>query len=85
MKKIKLIMLSIAIAAGIGGAFAFTGKCQSCQFYDQYYLNNGSYVPAGTLGVTYICTSSSDICTYYKPYPSSPYLPCQTGSYLSLQ
>ena len=84
MKKIKIILVSVAVATGIGGAFA-TPRCQACTFYDQYRYNNGSYEPAGVFGVTYICTSAADVCTYYRPYPSSPFLPCKSGGYYLIQ
>ena len=83
MKKWKLLLLSVAIATGIGGAFATT-KCQICEYYEQYRLYNGSYVSAGTYGVDFICINSAGVCTYYKPSPSSPYYVCRTGQYFPI-
>jgi hypothetical protein len=85
MKKWKLILVSAAIAVGIGGAFASKAKeCQLCSYYDQYRLWNGAYVYAGEEGVDYACVSGGGVCTYYKPTLSSPYYPCQTGSFYQL-
>lgn len=83
MKKLKFLILSAAIVMGIGGAWA-TKPCSICEYYDQYRLVNGAYVYAGTYGVTYICSGSTGICTYYRPTASSGYVPCQVGDYFQI-
>ncbi|MDO6432277.1 DUF6520 family protein [Flavitalea sp. BT771] len=81
MKKIKFMIMTLAIAFSIGGAFATTPRLpQDCLGATQYYLNGGSYVLAGRMGIDYICnTPSSAVCTYYKV--GSTYTPCCWGNY----
>lgn len=80
MKKIKFMIMTLAIAFSIGGAFATAPRLpQDCQAATQYYFN-GNYVLAGKLGVDYIClTPSAQVCTYYKV--GSTYTPCMNGVY----
>jgi hypothetical protein len=79
MKKIKFMIMTLAIAFSIGGAFA-TAPRQDCQGATQYKLSGGNYVLAGRYGIDYICvTPSSSVCTYYKV--GSTYVPCMTGNY----
>ncbi|MBO9204687.1 MULTISPECIES: DUF6520 family protein [Niastella] len=84
MKKWKLILVSAAVAVGIGGAFASTKQSQMCPYYTQYRIFMGGYVEAGEDGVDYACVGGSGVCTYYRPSLSSPYLPCRTGAYYPL-
>lgn len=79
MKKLKLILVSSAIFIGVGSAWA--SRCALCEYYQQYYLLNGTYQQAGTLGVSYVCLDEFGTCTYYKPLPTSNYTPCQSGRY----
>ena len=82
MKRIKFMIMTLAIALSIGGAFATsTRPSQSgCEGAQQYYFNGQSYVLAGKLGVDYICnTPSSNVCTYYKV--GTTYVACMWGSY----
>jgi len=79
MKKIKLLIMTLAIAFSIGGAFATSPRLtQDCQGATQYYYN-GSYVIAGKIGVDYLCATSALICTYYKV--GTTYVPCMNGVY----
>jgi hypothetical protein len=80
MKKIKFMIMTLAIALSIGGAFATAPRLSTdCQGATQYYFN-GNYVLAGRLGIDYICnTPSSAVCTYYKV--GSTYTPCMWGTY----
>jgi hypothetical protein len=39
---------------------------------------------AGQLGVNYVCLDEGSICTYYKPLPTSNFVPCQWGTYFPL-
>ena len=81
MKKIKFMIMTLAIAFSIGGAFATAPRLpQDCQGATQYRLSGGNYVLAGRLGIDYICvTPSSTVCTYYKV--GSTYTPCMNGVY----
>jgi hypothetical protein len=80
MKKIKFMIMTLAIALSIGGAFATSPRqSQDCQGATQYYFN-GNYVLAGRIGIDYICvTPSSSVCTYYKV--GTTYTPCMWGTY----
>jgi hypothetical protein len=73
MNKIKLTMLSLAVLLSVGGAFAFRSRQPS---WGIYYYNGSQYLPAGTMGLNYTCTTpSANVCTYsyqgfnvYTPY-----------------
>ncbi|HEX6429378.1 MAG TPA: DUF6520 family protein [Niastella sp.] len=82
MKKIKIILVSSAIFLAIGGAMA--SKCALCEYYVQYRDFNGVYMQAGTLGINYYCSDEINTCTYYKPHPTSNYVPCQWGTYVPI-
>jgi hypothetical protein len=81
MKRIKFMIMTLAIALSIGGAFASAPRLpQDCLGATQYYSNGGAYVLAGRMGIDYICnTPSSNVCTYYKV--GSTYTPCCWGNY----
>lgn len=80
MKKIKLSIMTLAIALSIGGAFATSPRqSQDCQAATQYYYNGSVYVLAGKMGIDYLCTTSANICTYYKV--GGTYVPCMNGIY----
>ena len=85
MNKFKLAFVAIAIAAGVGGAFA-SKPTALCEGQTQYYYN-GSYLPAGVYGVDYACWDiPGSTCTYYKPDPfnqPNSYAPCRPGSFQS--
>ena len=84
MKKWKVIFISVAIVVGIGGAFASNKKDGICVYYNQYRYFMGTYVDVGEEGVDYACVGGAGICTYYKPSPSSPWLPCHYGIFYNL-
>jgi hypothetical protein len=71
MKKIKWTILTFAILFSIGGAFASRPHTLQSGLY---YFNGSQYMPAGTMGVSYVCETSTNICTYsfsggvYTPY-----------------
>jgi hypothetical protein len=79
MKKLKIVLVSIAILTAIGSAWA--NHCAVCEYYTQYYLFNGTWQQAGTMGVNYICLDQVGTCTYYKPLPTSNYVACTYGIY----
>ena len=84
MKKFKFILMSTTIALAIGGAFAFKFKAP-CEYSIQYRLYNGNYVLAGTYAVDYVCSGSLGVCTWYKPWPTSDYVPCRSGTYIPIE
>jgi hypothetical protein len=84
MKKIKLVLISIAIVGAIAGAFANTREKSLCEYSTQYRLYNGSYMLAGEYGVDYYCVGTLGVCTWYKPWPTSDWTPCRSGTYFSL-
>ncbi|HEV2479238.1 MAG TPA: hypothetical protein VGS79_06230 [Puia sp.] len=78
-KKIKGILLSTAIIISVSGVLA-TRPQYDCSTQTQYYLSGGTYFPAGTEGVNYICISGTGTCTYYTN-DGINFLTCQTGVY----
>lgn len=84
MKKVKVILITIAIVSALSIAWA-TRPCDICEFSQQYYRMGGGYVEAGVYGDNYICWDiAGSTCTYYKPNPVSQpnfYLPCRSGVY----
>ena len=78
-KKIKGSLLSAAIILSVTGAFT-TRPHYDCSTQTQYYLSGGTYLPAGTEGVNYICLSGSGTCTYYTN-DGINFMPCQFGVY----
>ena len=81
MKKVKVkwIIMPLAIIVSVCGAFA-TRPHFDCSQDTQYKLVGGSYVPAGTLGVTYTCVQGTGACTYYTN-DGIHYFQCQVGQY----
>ena len=70
MKKIKITLMTLAVLISVGGAIA----SKPHNFGILYYWTGSTYMPAGTLGVNYVCESSPSVCTYtfnngvYTPY-----------------
>jgi hypothetical protein len=79
MKKTCFAIRGTAIVLGVALAFSFRPS-QGCLGTPQYYYNGSAYLPAGTLGKDYMCTSGSGTCTYYGG--NGTYLPCQSGVFL---
>jgi hypothetical protein len=75
MKKIKWTILTFAILLSIGGAFASRPHALVSGLY---WYNGTEYLAAGQLGVTYVCESSPNTCTY--TYSGGVYTPYQTAS-----
>jgi hypothetical protein len=85
MKKLRIILMSCTVLFAIGSAVATKPKCGLCELYTQYRYVNGIYMQAGTLGINYYCEEDDPaVCTYYKPTPTSGYLPCTWGAYTPL-
>lgn len=81
MRKLKVILMSVAILTAISSAWA-SHKRLFCEDLPQYYLGAGGYQPAGEFGVEYVCLIGVGACTYYKPNPvllPNVYLPCRIG------
>jgi hypothetical protein len=78
MKKVKLVIISTAILLSVGGAFA-TGLHFDCRLNPQFHMVGSGFLPAGQLGVDYLCQGSVGTCTYIKV--GSNYQACQTGVY----
>jgi uncharacterized protein DUF6520 len=78
MKKMKVLIMTLAIVLSIGAAFA-SRRSLDCRTAIQYYYNGSGYSNAGTLGVEYICVDGSTACTYYLV--GLTYMPCQIGTY----
>jgi hypothetical protein len=83
MKKVKLVLIALALVAGIGGAFAMQPD-PGCEYSPQYYWNGAGYVPvSGGYGVTWYCEYDPSFnCSFYRPNPMQPvYAPCRIGVY----
>ena len=84
MKKIKWTILTFAVLLSIGSAFAMRPHPLQSNLY---YWNGSGYMPAGQIGVNYVCETSSAVCTYtrsggvYTPYQlASSYTPISATS-----
>ena len=75
MKKIKLTILTFAVLLSIGSAFATRPKPLQAGLY---WYNGSGYLPAGQMGVNYVCETSSAVCTYTRS--GSVYTPYQLAS-----
>jgi hypothetical protein len=82
MKKIKFVIISTAIVCAITAAFASTRVKAPCDYATQYRYYNGSYILAGEYAVDYYCVGTLGVCTWYKPWPTSDWTPCKSGTYL---
>jgi len=86
MKRIHIMLMAIAVMAGVFSAYADTRK-QSCLYKQQFYKFGFWYLPAGQYGTQYYCLSDIGICTYYQPdplyYPHT-YYPCRFGLYTTI-
>jgi hypothetical protein len=82
MRKIKIVLIALAIVLAVGGAFA-SRPCQSCVYAPQYYYSGGAYLYAGEFAYDYYCFNFGGTCTYYRPYANQPdyYVPCRSGVY----
>ena len=88
MKKIKLAMISMAIILAVGGAFANLKFDPACAGEEQFWrFGFNTYLPAGEMGIDYICLTDVGVCTYYRPAPiTNPnfYVPCRNGFFWTL-
>jgi hypothetical protein len=83
MKRVKIILITIAIVSAVSVAFS-TRPCVLCEYEQQYYKVGSSYFEAGIYGDNYICWNIPGVCTYYRPNPGGLpdyYVPCRNGVY----
>ena len=78
MKRIKWTIMTLIISLSVGGALA-TAPQHDCRTDAQYYATGGTYMPAGTFGVNYLCDSGADACTY--TFDGVNYWPCRQGAF----
>ncbi|WP_315815653.1 hypothetical protein [Paraflavitalea speifideaquila] len=84
MKKIKLLFVSLSVFTAVSGAITVK-LTNPCEYLPQYlYAGGTTYIPAGQLGVDYLCWSDVGICTYARNNIFSDFYPCQTGYYFKL-
>jgi Family of unknown function (DUF6520) len=79
MKKMKFVIMAMAILLSIGAAFA-SRRSLDCRTAIQYYYNGSGYSNAGTEGVSYVCETGATVCTYYLV--GFTYTPCQQGTWV---
>ena len=78
MKRIKWTIMTLIISLSVGGALA-TAPQHDCRTDQQYYATGGTYMPAGTFGVTFLCDAGTSACTY--TFDGVNYWPCRAGTY----
>lgn len=84
MKRIKIILNTLAITIAIAGALATRYYMQE-HIQPQYIPVDNSYRAVGTFGVDYNCYDTNMVCTFYlTDSGSSPkkYLPYRKGQYV---
>lgn len=87
MKKIKIILNSIAITIAIAGAFA-TRFCVQQHNQPQFIPVNDIYKPVGDFGIDYNCYDSQNVCTFYQPDSVArpkEYLPYRKGQFVPIK
>jgi len=82
MKKLKFVLTSSAIILAVIAAFALRENIQNCTDIHQYYRDGSTYKSAGEFGVDYLCSASTDTCTFISDAGS--YSPCHTGTHVSI-
>jgi hypothetical protein len=86
MKKIKIMLSSIAITIAITGAFA-TRFCMH-NHQTQYIPLNDTYKPVGDFGTDYNCVDSQNVCTFFQPDSVAcpkEYLPYRKGQFVPIR
>ncbi|MBO9635962.1 MAG: hypothetical protein J7578_22860 [Chitinophagaceae bacterium] len=79
MKKMKLVLLTVAIVTAVTGAFAAKKKFD-CFNQTQYKVTTpGNYVEAGQFGVNYYCVGAIGTCTYIQNPVTGQYEACRVG------
>jgi len=82
MKKLRLVLFTLALLGGVGGAFA-TRPDPNCVFDIQYRKVNGAFVQIwGDYGVTWYCAQDeTQTCSYYWDAFAHSYFPCRIGDF----
>jgi len=82
MKKLRLVLFTLALLGGVGGAFA-TRPDPNCIWEIQYRKVNGVFTQIwGEYGVTWYCEENeAETCSYYWHFPTQTYLPCRIGDF----
>ena len=90
MKKIKIALMTTAIAAAVCCAFV-TKPALSCEDMPQYYWDGAKYCLAGEYGYNFDCIDAETLalnCTYFQPDPLNHpenFAVCHHGSYFWIQ
>jgi hypothetical protein len=87
MKRIKIILNTLAITIAIAGALATRYYMQEHD-QPQYIPVDNSYKAVGTFGVDYNCYDTNMVCTFYlSDSVARPpkYLPYRKGQYAPLK
>ena len=86
MKKIKVILNSIAITIAIAGAFATRFCMRNDQ--TQYVPVKDTYISVGDLGIDYNCFDSQNVCTFILPDSVArpkEFLPYRKGQFVPIK
>ncbi|WP_315823776.1 hypothetical protein [Paraflavitalea speifideaquila] len=83
MRKLKPLILSIAVVLVVGAALA-AKRVNACP-QPEYYKVGNNYFPAGIEGIDYDCEIGTGICTYYYDQSFGQYRPCKPGQYNALR
>lgn len=87
MKRIKIILNTLAITVAIAGALASRFYMQKHD-QPQYIPVNNTYEAVGDFGVDYNCYDSNRVCTFYladSVARHKEYLPYRKGQYIPLK
>jgi hypothetical protein len=90
MKKIKVALMTTAIAAAVCCAFV-TKPALSCEDMPQFYWDGAKYMPAGEYGYNFDCIDETTLalnCTYYQTDPLNhpdQFAVCHHGAYFWIQ
>ena len=84
MKRLKLILSSVAVIIAVTGAFALRDQQPPCTNLPHYYFDGSHYQPAGQLGIDYLCQAApnNDTCTFIRENDS--FIPCRYGTHISV-
>lgn len=79
MKKVKIIMMSVAIVFAVGAAMA-TKTAPPCASLPQFYKSGDKFYPAGIEGWDYECQwGHFSVCTWYFDQTTQSYRECKSG------
>lgn len=85
MKKIKMVLLAVAIITAVTGSFAAKKKFDCYNQIQYHQPTPGNYTLAGTWGVSYYCTGGApQTCTYILNPFTQQYEACRVGIYTPL-